>query len=217
MKPWMRWTLWIIGILAVVFGVMRYLFVDFWTVPDDVTDLHNWSNAPSLEPGDFTLLWRIGSPHIGDLVRCPDPSADPKGSKWMVGRVAALPGDRILIGEGAIKLNGFNIVGTGCHELPRKVMDVNGAETELKCSGEELGSSKHDIYTREGSNTYAEVTVPAGQIFLLSDNRTQPWSHDSREPEVGTIPIETCKETVMIRLWSKKGWSDGPRRMSFLF
>lgn len=215
MKPWMRWTLWIALIFGGVYGVLRYFFIEFHTVPDDVNDPHNWANAPNLEPGDFVLVWRGGSPHVGDMVRCSDPT-DPQ--HWLVARVIGTAGDKIEIVDGIVKINNFRLSTSGCAALPRKVVDANGAEVDLNCQSEELGGSKHDIdYLATGLAPFAEAKVEAGKLFLMSDNRSAPWSHDSREPEVGQRPVEECSQRLMIRISSKKGWGDSERRMGFLF
>lgn len=215
MKTWLRWLIWIAVIVGIVFGVLRYFFLDFYRIPDDVNDPRNWANAPNLEPGDLALVWRGATAHIGDMVRCPDPT-DPQ--RWLVARVIGTAGDRIEIVDGQFKINGFRVNTVGCSQLPRKVTDASGAEVELSCSNEELGGSKHDVDNLPtGLPPYAEARVEAGKVFLLSDNRAAPWSHDSREPEVGQRPVEECTQRLVIRLVSKKGWSDSERRMGFLF
>src|SRR4051795_4286678 len=142
MKPWMRWTLWIALILGGVYGVLRYFFIEFHTVPEDVNDPHNWANAPNLEPGDLVLVWRGGSPHVGDMVRCSDPT-DPQ--HWLVARVIGTAGDKIEIVDGIVKINNFRLATAACTQLPRKLVDANGAEVETGCHSEELGGSKHDV------------------------------------------------------------------------
>jgi signal peptidase I len=213
----MRWTLWLVIVFGAILGVLRYFFIEFWTVPAEVTDAHGWSNAPALEPGDFVLVWRGGEPHVGDLVMCPDPSADPPKSKPIVARVIGLPGDKVDYDGSALRINNYRVSTMGCSTLPRKVLDPAAAETELTCSGEETGSSRHDIYTSPSMQTFAQVQVPADKLFVLSDNRVSPWAHDSREPEVGMLDVAECKKKMAVRLWSKNGWSDAPRRMGFLY
>ncbi len=204
-------------IVGAIVGGLRYFFIEFATIPDVPNDPRAWANAPNLEPGDEVLVWRGGDPHVGDLVICPDPSADPPKSKTMIARVMGLPGDKIEYGDVGLRINGYRVTTAGCSTMPRKVVDATGAENELACQGEEAGSSRHDIYTAPTMATFERVQVPADRIFVLSDNRVSPWAHDSREPEVGTLPIAECNKKVVIRLWSKKGWSDAPRRMGFLY
>lgn len=214
MKPWMRWSLWIVLIVGAVFGVFRYFFIDFHVVTDDPNDPHNWANSPNLEPGDQVLVWR-GDPHIGDLVRCPDPT-DP--TRWLVARVVGTSGDRIEFVDGILRINGFRVTTGGCQGNPRKVVDPSGAEQDMICWHEELGGSKHDLQaTPEALLPNQEWKVESGKLFLMSDTRVQPYAHDSREPEVGQLPVESCKQRLIVRLMSKKGWGDAERRMTFLF
>ena len=56
------------------------------------------------------------------------------------------------------------------------------------------------------------LKVPAGQIFLASDNRH--YHDDSRD--FGAVTKESCKERVVFRLWSARGWFDETRRMMFV-
>lgn len=215
MKPWMRTLLWIGAIVGIVFGVLRYFFIDFHRVPNEPLDARNWANAPNLEPGDLVLVWRGGKPHIGDMVRCPDPT-DPR--RWLVARVIGTGGDRIEFVDGLMKINGFRIATSACLGQPRKVQDASGFEHDMNCYAEEVGGSKHDVQALpSGLAPFAEAKVEAGKLYLMSDNRSAPWSHDSREPEVSQIDVEKCTQRLLVRLVSKKGWGDSDRRMGFLF
>lgn len=215
MKPWMRWTLWFTLILGVIAGVMRYFFVDFHRVPDDNGDPHGWANSPNLEPGDLALVWRGGEPHIGDMVRCSDPT-DP--AHWLVARVIGTGGDKVEFVDGQLRLNGFRVTTGACQRNPRKVVDSSGADQDMTCTYEEVGGSKHDIQVAPNALLpNGEWKVEAGKLFLLSDNRSTPWAHDSREPEVPQRPIEECTQRLVVRLMGKAGWGDSERRMTFLF
>lgn len=211
----MRAVLWVALVLGVVFGVLRYFFMDFYRVPEDVTDVRNWSNAPNLEPGDFVMVWRGGSPHVGDLVRCPDP-ADP--NRWMIARVIGVAGDKIEWGDQGLRINNFRVRSVACDHPARKVFSPEaGVEVDVPCEGEELGGGNHDTDNAPTNIPMLTTTVETGKYFLLSDNRFAPWSYDSRNVEVGQVPMEQCTQRMLFRLWSKNGWSDSERRFSFLF
>ncbi|MBK7400773.1 MAG: signal peptidase I [Myxococcales bacterium] len=215
MPTWLRWTLWIVGILGIVLGVFRYFFIDFHRVPDDVTDPRNWAMSPNLEPGDFVLVWRGGTPHVGDVVRCNDPT-DPQ--RWLVSRIIGLPGDKIEIVDGVFKINNFRIGTAACSQNPRAVPYADTSEVTLTCLNEEHGGNKHDIaYLPTGYTPFAEAVVQGGKYFVMSDNRSSPWSQDSRTPEVGQLPMESCTQRLVVRLTSKNGWGDSARRMGWLF
>lgn len=215
MKPWMRWSLWITLVLALVGGVLRYWFVDFHLVPDDPNDPVNWSNAPNLEPGELALVWRAGDPHIGDMVRCADPT---NPQRWLVARVIGTAGDRIEFVDGVMRINGFRVSTSACMSSPRKLTDATGLEIDALCWNEELGGSKHDVQallnTQQVNN---EWKVETGKFFLMSDNRSSPYAHDSRDTEISMRPVEECQQRLVVRLVGKAGWKDSARRMTFLF
>ncbi len=209
----MKAALWIAAILGIVFGILRIWFIDFHRVPTDRADARNWANAPSLEPGDFVLVWR-GEPHVGDLVRCPDPS---DSSRWLVARIVGVGGDKIEWNEAGLRINNFRLNTSSCVTGPRKLQHPELGEVELTCQGEELGSTKHDSYTSKDVPMFTETVVEAGKIFVVSDNRVDPWTHDSRLPEVGQVPLESCQQRLLVRMWSAKGWGDSERRLTFLW
>lgn len=212
MKGWMKALLWTAGILGIVFGVLRIWFIEFQRIPEDRNDLRNWANAPNLEPGDFVLVWRGSTPHVGDMVRCVDPD-DP--GRWMVARVVGIAGEKVEMVDGVVLINNFRTRINACEGEPRKTMSPEGVEVDFTCNSEELGASRHDMYGPGSATQMAPVVVEAGKVFLLSDNRQEAFAHDSRQ--VGSMPIEACSQRLAVRLWSKKGWSDSSRRMSFLF
>lgn len=217
MKPWMRWSLWGILVFGILFGVLRYWVIDFYEVPDVPNEAVNWANAPNLEPGDRVLVWRLGKPHIGDVVRCNDPSAPPETPRMLNGRVIGIGGDKIEMGDNVLRINGFRISTAACSNLARKVMDESGEMVDLSCFSEELGGSKHDVQQLANPPPAApvELVVKPGTFFILSDNRSAPWAHDSRE--VGLINEDQCTQRLAVRLISKAGWGDSERRMGFLF
>jgi len=218
MKPWVRWTLWIVVICGAIFGVLRYWFIDFHIIPDAPLDAINWANSPNLEPGDYVLVWRGGKPHIGDMVRCPDPSPPDGQPRWLVARVAAITGDRVEWLEGQLRINGFKVPTSACQNPPRKVTDEAGVEVDLNCYAEELGGGKHDVQISPSTPiSFPETTIGAGKLYLLSDNRSAPWTRDSRNSEVGQIDADQCTQRLLVRIVSKAGWKDADRRMGFLF
>ena len=170
MKPWIRWTLWIGLVGGLIFGVLRYWFIDFHIIPDVATDPLNWANSPNLEPGDQVLVWRGGKPHIGDVVRCPDPSPPDGQPRWLIARVIGIAGDKIEWNDGQLRINGFKVTTGGCLNGPRKVVDESGAEVDLVCSSEEIGGGKHDVQIAPNTVLNVPETVVApGKLYLLSD------------------------------------------------
>ena len=62
------------------------------------------------------------------------------------------------------------------------------------------GAPSDASFTKDGytGGSMAEVTVPAGHVFVLGDNRQN--STDSRSPVVGFVDINTIKGKVVFRL-----------------
>jgi signal peptidase I len=160
----------------------------------------NWSSVSfHLAPrGDWRLFG--DTPEYGDIV-----IAVPKDRREdLIKRVVALPGDRIAVRDGRIILNGEPVPREiePALELPvdadqpcddftfpyLKVREPSGQEIcNLPVMRETLpnGASYLVIdHLSQGYDTMAEITVPAGHVFLMGDNRDH--SADSRVPLQGS-------------------------------
>ncbi|WP_067734944.1 signal peptidase I [Novosphingobium naphthalenivorans] len=163
----------------------------------------NWSSLSfHLLPRD---TWRIlgKTPQYGDIV-----IVVPGNRKEdLIKRVVALPGDRIAVVDGRIRLNGQFIkrVVEPATQIP--------ADDSLQCDGQQPGHcydgfeqyrtrlpNGHDVYElptyretlpngatydiidymNQSLDNYPEITVPEGHVFLMGDDRDR--SADSRAP-----------------------------------
>lgn len=212
MKGWMKVVLWIVLTVGPVCGIIRYFFVEFYEVPDVPGDMHAWANAPNVEPGDYLATWRGGQPHLGELVLCSDPQAP---GKWMMGRVLGVEGDLLEQTALEFRVNHFKLSYNPCVNPVKALPGEDGVPVDQSCNREELGGP-HDVYMAK-TPTLFTTTVGAGKLFLMSDTRSEPWSYDSRMPEVGQRPITECPQRVFLRVQSKLGWDDSARRMTWLF
>ena len=201
----------------IVGGIVLFLratCMRFWTMTSDDA-LLSLSVMPTLEAGDVLVLWRVGTPTFGELVRCPDPEAP---GRFVVGRILGEQGDRIVAEQASVTVND-KIVSSrrACNPAQLSVFDPHTGEAfDLSCEVEEAGGIE---YTRARAThpptaqpVPYKVKVPAGNVFLASDDRH--YHDDSRD--FGPLSKDTCHERIVFRLWSARGWFDESRRMMFI-
>lgn len=212
MRSLLRYVVWAAIIVGAVIGLARATAIRWWRVPMDDPWL-GASVAPSLQPGDWVILWRLTRPTEGDLVRCPEPKAP---ERIVVARVLATGNDQIEFNKGLLKINGQSLrTERGCPEFEVS-HPKTGDPVRQSCGVEDLGGT---LYLR--GNFVPELpTVPSmktttvvpGEYFLVSDNRQFPF--DSRD--YGTVEAASCTETVIYRLWGKGGYFDQSRRFELV-
>jgi signal peptidase I len=213
-KALFKFFVWMTLILGGIVAVLRATCMRFWTMPND-DPLLSLSVTPTLEPGDVLVLWRIGAPTFGELVRCPDPESP---GRFIVGRLLGEPGDKVVADLANVTVNN-RFIGSrrACNPPQLTVFDPNTGEAfDLSCEVEEAGGIE---YTRaRATNPPAHppetfrVKVPDGSVFLASDNRH--YHDDSRD--FGPVAKASCKERIVYRLWSARGWFDERRRMMLI-
>jgi signal peptidase I len=206
--------LWGLAVLSVLLGAARLTCLRWWQVPLDDADL-GASVTPTLNPGDWVILWRLTAPGFGDLVLCPDPE-DP--AQVVMGRIVGEGGDHLSISDiGDLQVNGSNFHSEKTCDVPQFVVrnPRNGDEVKMRCDVEALGGVHHKraLFPVEGRRPLPVKTeVEDRQLYLVSDNRFYPF--DSRD--FGTLPRESCSETVVFRLVSRLGFGDVAARLSWI-
>jgi len=150
------------------------------------------------------------TPHRGDVVVFRWPGD--RSQVW-VKRVVGLPGDRVQIDGGRVYINGVGAKvtadGTGRAE------DDNGSfETAARYVETLPGGVSHPIfklYDNARLDNMPEVTVSAGHLFVMGDNRDN--SADSRVPVrdggVGMLPMDNLVGRVDAIVGS---WNPGVRQ-----
>ncbi|HQU16535.1 MAG: signal peptidase I [Chromatiales bacterium 21-64-14] len=174
--------------IIVIVLLLRSFVVEPFRIPSG-------SMEPTLLPGDFILvnkfdyglripvfnvkILNVGEPKRGDVMvfRYPrNPSVD------YIKRVVGLPGDHIAYRDKIVYINGKpqpqTVIGQYINEDGQPVPGV-------QLRSEQLGSVKHDIlietepmYRSFDCMPAGTYTVPAGQYFVMGDNRDN--SNDSR-------------------------------------
>lgn len=209
-----RNLLWGLAVLSVLVGAARLSCLRWWQVPLDDPDL-GASVTPTLNAGDWVILWRLTAPGFGDLVLCPDPE-DP--GQVVMGRIVGEGGDRLTISDtGDLAINGSNIHSEKSCDSPQFVVanPRNGDAVKMRCDIEALGGVHHQraLFPPDGRRPLAVKTEVADrQFYLVSDNRFYPF--DSRD--FGTVPSESCSETVVFRLVSRLGFGDVAARLRWI-
>ncbi|MFB9234305.1 signal peptidase I [Plantactinospora siamensis] len=142
----------------------------------------NWApeGADQSTPGFVGRLGRT----IGDLVGVSRP-----GEKDFIKRVIALPGDRVACcdAKGRVTVNG--------RALDESAYVSQDSPLDLPANPDECRSRR-----------FAEVTVPAGQLWVMGDHRLV--SQDARCQ--GPVPISNVIGRAFIIVWPQSRWATLP-------
>lgn len=194
--------------IFVIVLLLRSFLVEPFRIPSG-------SMMPTLLIGDFILVNKftygirlpvlnrkiveLNTPERGDIVvfRYPLDPATP-----FIKRVVGLPGDRIGYRDKKVYVNGVEVeqVPAGTYVGVRSAVQQTGALVFT----EHLGDVRHDILISPHSPVRnGEFEVPAGQYFVLGDNRDN--SRDSRF--WGFVPDENLVGKAFY-IWMN--WDQGP-------
>ncbi len=213
-SSFLRILLWLGVLFGILVAAARFTCLRWWQVPEDDPTL-SASLAPTLRAGDWIILWRLTPPGFGDLVLCPDPS---DATQVVLGRIVGQSGDAMEIDEeGMLRVNNLRLRSEQSCNRPTFEVDHprSGDPVELHCDIETIGGVHHQRAIGGSGGLKAmpvNTKVPKGRLFLVSDNRRFPF--DSRQ--YGSVPEESCTETVVFRLVSRLGFRDVESRLTIV-
>ena len=118
-----------------------------------------------------------------------------------VKRLIAVPGDRVAVEQGRIRLNGELLPVEATGEI---FTDGSGNEFDIQI--ETLGECKHRILDLQGKPDLdmAEIEIKPGRYFFMGDNRDN--SHDGRL--FGTVRVQEMEGPAGLLYWSWD-WAGG--------
>lgn len=208
------------GFLLFLFGLAL-----FRTAVADWNPIPSASMRPTLLEGDVVLVNRLaydlklpltdiallplGEPQRGDVVTF----SSPAGGTRLIKRIVGLPGDRIATRDGVLILNGRPVEEHDAHGAGERL--APGWVVDALRATEDLAGHPHAVQhlpAVAARRDTAEITVPAGQYFMMGDNRDN--SEDSRF--IGTVPREKligrAHHILVAADWlGEDGWRLAPR------
>jgi signal peptidase I len=161
------------------------------------------SMAPAIQEGDWLWAERryycTHEPRRGDLAIFSMPKTP---QAIFVERIVGLPGDRVQLKQAQLYINGEPIARDWVESTIHT--DASGESRQRTRFVETF--PEHDRYAVEVADIDApaenteEITVPAGQYFVLGDNRDQ--SLDSRMGDFGLVPRGFIADRPALVAWS---------------
>ena len=146
---------------------------------------------------------------------CPEPDYP---ERVVVGRVFGEGNDVVEFRKGSPRVNGEGFpIERQCtpNEFALSHPDDESKVVTQRCVWEAMANRVHmtgSTASHGEPRDWEETEVPPGQLYLVSDNRTD--SFDSRD--YGTVLKDTCSEQIVFRLWGKTGFSDAKRRFEVI-
>lgn len=193
----LKFGLGVIAVLAVIVAILKVFFVDVVIVYDD-------RMAPTMIAGERVLMWRAGTPHIGDIAVCAHPTSP---GEFVIGRVMGDASSPLTALRGEVAVAGRtpdrNWLGSFDYVEPNSDRGV-----EHRYGTEVIDGQDHEFMTRmRFVFATREVRILPGHVFLLNDQRSLT-TLDSRS--FGAVDAATCIGTIFMRLQPAEGRQSEP-------
>ena len=196
-----------ITIFLVIFSLFRFFIYDYYIIPSS-------SMVPTLLIGDMPLVekWAYGyskhsiwfSPNLfsgrifaknmpkrGEIIVFKAPEDNDTN---VIKRVIAIPGDKVSVERGVIKVNGQAATLKFKEKMiyedikQNEFFEFSLYEEKLPCSEAPVHTVAYiDAAANSAANNFKEITVPEGYYFVMGDDRD--LSKDSR-CGLGMVPEE---------------------------
>lgn len=157
----------IVAIIAMSWLMRTFLFQAY--------QIPSGSMEETIMTGDMVfaekLSYRFGEPQRGDIITFADPDIP---SRTLIKRVVATEGQMVDLVDGEVIVDGITL---------------NEPYTD--------GKPSYPLTTAYGTNISYPYTVPAGEVWVMGDNRTN--SQDSRY--FGSIPVSTIAGKAVFKYW----------------
>ncbi len=193
---WREVPILLVGAIAIAILLKTFLIQAFF--------IPSISMEPTLDKGDRVLVCRVctrfGGVDRGDVIVFSDPQPTPAPARGPVGGALHWLGEAIGVAQPQNDDFIKRVVG-----LPGDVVELH--DGDLFVNGEQIEEPYLDA--EADTTPFGPVTVPAGMLFVLGDNRAH--SGDSRFPPptgVGLVPEDDVigKAFVIVYPPTRWGW-----------
>ncbi len=198
-------------VLLVLAGTVARLFLVALAEP------HHMGMAPAVLNGDDLLLWRAGTPAVGDVIVY---AKEAGGSTQAIGRVLAVGPTTVEIATGGmpVRIGDAEVAhapsapGTGAATSDDGVLGGRAYALETLPGGRAFRVIVPEMGGKGPARAPRTEEVPAGSYYVLNDNRGAPEA-DSRT--LGPIPAD---RVIGIARWFVSGGPYGtPEHQPGLF